>query len=191
MAMSDSTLQLLRSWTVGDEAAGDLLFRRLYDELRTVAHRRLAARARSGTLQTTELVHEAYLRMAGQHRVDWKETSQFFAVAARVMRRIIVDRARARLAEKRGAGAERLSLSAAEETGFSDRPEDLVALDQCLLDLARHDPEMARLVELRFFAGFSLEETAELLGWSRPTVVRRWRLTKGWLHRQLSASLVS
>ena len=185
--LKDTTV-LLQSWTHGDEQAGELLFSRLYDDMRAVASRRLQAEGPGTTLSTTVLVHEAFLRVVDQKRVDWHGRSQFFAIAARVMRRILVDHARARNAEKRGGGAEKMSL---EDLGpvitFGERPSELLALDACLLELERIDPPKARLVELRFFAGLSLEDTAETLGTSRASVVRQWRLTKAWLHRQMSS----
>ena len=187
-ALKDTTV-LLRSWTRGDEQAGEQLFDLLYDDMRAVASRRLQAESPSTMLSTTVLVHEAFLRVVDQKRVGWQGRAQFFAIAARVMRRILVDHARARRAEKRGGGAEKVSL---EDLGpvmtFGERPRELLALDACLQELERVDPPKAHLVELRFFAGLSLEDTAETLGTSRASVVRQWRMTKGWLHRQMGSS---
>lgn len=123
--------------------------------------------------------------MVDQDRVSWQDRRQFFAVAARVMRRILVDQARERSAAKRGGSRARLSLDDLPDRALVQRPEELLVLDRCLEDLARLDPEQARLVELRYFVGLSLEQTAETLGCSRATVIRRWRVVKGWLHRQL------
>ncbi len=187
-ALKDTTA-LLQNWTRGDEQAGEQLFDLLYDDMRAVASRRLQAESPSTMLSTTVLVHEAFLRVVDQKRVGWQGRSQFFAIAARVMRRILVDHARARHAEKRGGGAEKVSL---EDLGpvmaFGERPRELLALDACLQELERVDPPKAQLVELRFFAGLSLEDTAETLGTSRASVVRQWRMTKGWLHRQMGSS---
>lgn len=185
MRKTHETIDLLRRWADGDKPSGDALFALLYDELRSVASRRLAAEHAPPSLQTTELVHEAFLRLA-ENRVAWQERAHFFAIAARVMRRIVIDQARASIAEKRGGGLEPITLPNAEKFRFGEQPSDLLELDRCLKDLARHDPEKATLVNLRFFAGLSLEETAEILGKSRATVIRRWRVTKGWLHRQLT-----
>ncbi len=181
---SDETTMLLRAWSSGDQDAGEALFARLYDDLRGVASRRVAVEP-SGTIDTTVLVHEAFLRLVDQRQVSWQDRGQFFAVAARVMRRILVDQARARGAEKRGGGLPPIALESIGQVTFGERANEVLVLDQCLEDLAHLDPDKARLVELRFFAGLSLEETAKALGSSRSTVIRQWRLTKGWLHRQL------
>lgn len=186
MRETDETTLLLRAWSAGDHDAGEALFARLYDDLRGVASRRVAVEPK-GSLDTTVLVHEAFLRLIDQHSATWQDRAQFFAVAARVMRRILVDEARARGAEKRGGKAEIVDLERLGEVAFGERAHELLVLDECLDDLARLDPDKARLVELRFFAGLSLEETAEVLGSSRATVIRQWRLTKGWLLRQLQA----
>lgn len=183
--LQETTL-LLRAWSAGDTDAGEDLFRRIYDDLRAVAGRRLAAEPR-GTLNTTALVNEAFLRLIDQRGVTWQERGQFFAVAARTMRRILVDHARARVAEKRGGKVQRVELDQFGEIAFGERAGELLVLDECLEDLERLNEEGAKLVELRFFAGLSLEETAEALELSRATTVRKWRLTKGWLLRQLQA----
>ncbi|MEM7581737.1 MAG: ECF-type sigma factor [Acidobacteriota bacterium] len=180
----DETTILLRAWSSGDQDAGEALFARLYDDLRGVASRRVAVEPH-GAIETTVLVHEAFLRLIDQRQVSWQDRGQFFAVAARVMRRILVDEARARGAEKRGGDVRRVELDKLGQVAFGERAHEVLVLDECLEDLARLDPDKARLVELRFFAGLSLEQTAEALGSSRATVVRQWRLTKGWLHRQL------
>ncbi len=183
----EETTVLLRAWSAGDRVAGEDLFARIYDDLRGVAGRRLAAEPK-GALNTTALVHEAFLRLIDQRGVTWQDRGQFFAVAARVMRRILVDHARARGAEKRGGGMRLVELDQLGEVAFGERSGELLVLDDCLDELARLDPGKARLIELRFFAGLSLEETAEALGLSRATVVRRWRVTKGWLHRRLQTA---
>ena len=182
---TEETTLLLKAWSAGDREAGEELFARLYSDLRGVASKRLAVEP-EGAVDTTVLVHEAFLRLIAQSEVSWRDRGQFFAVAARVMRRILVDHARARGAEKRGGKARVIELDQLGQVAFGERTRELLALDACLEDLGRLDPDKARLVELRFFAGLSLEETAEALGVSRATVVRQWRLTKGWLHRQLA-----
>ena len=186
MTHFDDTTVLLRKWTDGDAEAGEALFERLYDEMRAVASRRLRGE-KAGTFQTTALVHETFLRVVDQKQANWRDRAQFFAVAARVMRRILVDHARGRGAEKRGGQVKHFSLEQLGEVPFGERPQELLALDASLKDLERLDAKKARLVELRFFAGLSLEDTAEAMGLSRASVVRQWRLTKGWLHRQLQA----
>ena len=188
MKGSHDTTELLRAWTRGEKPAGEELFDRLYDEIRRLAHRRRRSRGPEPGIETTALVHEVYLRLVDQRRADWQCRAQFFAVAARVMRRVLVDEARAKGAEKRGGDADLVPLAQLGDIPFGDRPDELLKLDACLSDLEQLDPRQARLVELRFFAGLSLEATAEALGQSRATTVRQWRLTKAWLHRQLSAS---
>lgn len=188
MSERSETTALLVAWTGGSAAAGEDLFARLYDQLRAVAGRLRRSEPAASTLQTTALVHELYLRLVDQRAVDWQGRGQFFAIAARVMRRILVDHARARLSNKRGGAAHIVSLEALGEVSFGERPEVLLAIDTCLQDLERLDPAMARLVDLRFFAGLSIEDAAEALGQSRATTVRQWRMTKGWLHRQLAVS---
>lgn len=184
MRPDDETTRILRQWTGGDEQAGEELFHRLYDEIRRVARRvRLPG---SSPLQTTALVHELYLKLAEQNEATWKNRGHFFAVASRILRRIAVDEARARSASKRGGDVPVVSLADLGEVGLGERSGEILALETCLRDLERLDPERARLVELRFYAGLSLEETAQALGQSRATTVRQWRVTKGWLHRQLS-----
>ena len=188
-SIKDTTV-LLQNWTHGDEQAGEQLFARLYDDMRAVASRRLQAEGPGTTLSTTVLVHEAFLRVVDQKRVGWQGRGQFFAIAARVMRRILVDHARARGAEKRGGGAEKVSPRGFGSGAHLRRagPASCWPLDACLRELERVDPPKAQLVELRFFAGLSLEDTAETLGTSRASVVRQWRMTKGWLHRQMDGS---
>ena len=180
----EETTLLLRAWSAGDQDAGEDLFARLYNDLRRVAGRRLAVEP-GDALDTTVLVHEAFLRLIDQSQVAWQDRGHFFAVAARVMRRILVDHARERGAEKRGGKVAVVALEKLGEVAFGERAGELLVLDECLNELTRLDPDRARLVELRFFAGLSLEETADALGVSRATVVRQWRVTKGWLYRQL------
>ncbi|NOT44748.1 MAG: RNA polymerase subunit sigma-70 [Acidobacteria bacterium] len=177
--------RLLDDLNAGDEEALPLLLPLVYDELRRIAARRLHHEPSGHPLQATALVHEAYLRLVGQHEVRWKNRSHFFAVAAQAMRRVLVDHARARLAGKRGGVQARVPLDDVV-VASEPPPGDLVALDEALDRLARHDPHQARLVELRFFAGLTVEETADVLGISDTTVKREWRMARAWLHREMS-----
>lgn len=174
---------LLRAWASGDEAALEKLTPIIYQELRRLA-RYYMSRERSGhILQTTALVNEAYLRLADCNRMNWQDRAHFFAVSAQLMRRILVDHAR-RNNKKRGAGYERISLEAAGIV--SRRPsQDLVALDDALDSLSQFDARKAKVVELRFFGGLSVEETAEVLKVSSITVMRDWNTARTWLYREL------
>ena len=179
---------LLGAWGGGDRAAADRLFAILYEELRRIAHRALADQRHEATLQTTALVHELYLRLVGSFRPADDDRRRFFGAAAKVMRRILVDRARERLAEKRGGGRpesldSRLGpgLPAGVERGVEAHAVEAIAVDRALTALERHDPRLAELVELRFFAGFSVEESAGLLGISDRTVKRDWQKARALL----------
>lgn len=181
---------LLQAWSAGDTSALDALFPIVYDELRQRAGRVLQREGVGHTLQPTALVHEVYLRLVDQQRVRWEGRTQFFAVAARVMRRVLVDHARARLTDKRGAGAQHVTLIDAQLAGDSSADSeaiDLLSLDDALQRLAAFDPRKARLVELRYFAGLSIPDAAEALGVSQATVIRDWNVARRWLHRELSA----
>lgn len=171
-----------------DAPAGtDRLLPLVYGELRRIAHRQLAGESVGHTLSTTALVHEAYLRLAGQ-RTPWGDRAHFFALAARAMRRILVDYARRHSALRRGAGGQPLALDVAEDAGLlagRQRAEELLALDEALARLAQLDPRLARVVECRFFGGLSEVETAEALGLSQRTVSRSWTLARGWLFAEL------
>jgi len=156
----------------------------LYPELRRLASRHLRRERREHTLQTTALVHEAYLRLNDQREVHWKNREQFLGVAAQLMRRILVDYSRGHDAKKRGAGAEKVFLEEAVVVA-KQKGVDVIALDEALTRLAEFDPQQAHLVELRFFAGLSIEESAEVLGLSRTTLKRNWNVTKAWLAREL------
>ncbi len=181
------TTELLRLWQQGETDAGDDLMRRLYGELHALAARFFRDEGRRVTLQPTALVHEVYLHLAEQDRFRWRNREQFFAVAARMMRRILVDHARRRGRLKRGGAARQVSFE--DLTGLGvERPPQLVALDEALSAFEEIDPVKAAVVELRFFGGLSLEETAGALGVSAPTVGRYWRLARAWLLRELSAS---
>jgi RNA polymerase sigma factor (TIGR02999 family) len=174
---------LLRAWSQGDPGAAEKLVPLVYDDLKRRAARYLRRERREHTLRPTALVHETYLRLVGQDRVAWKSRAQFFGVAAQVMRRILVDHARERGAAKRAGGWCRVSLD--EDIGAPPRDVDLVELEDALQDLSALDPEKVRMVELRFFAGLNIDETAEVLGVSPSTVTREWRMARAWLHRRL------
>jgi RNA polymerase sigma factor (TIGR02999 family) len=178
---------LLLAWRAGDPAVGDQLLRIIYAELRRQAGRAMRREGTAHTLQATALVNEAYLRLIDQRRVEWRNRAHFFGVAAQLMRRILVDHARARLAAKRGAGVSMLSLgdvAAREEQGL-DAEIDVLALHEALEKLAALDPDQARLVELRYFSGLSIDETAEALQISPATVKREWASARAWLKREL------
>jgi RNA polymerase sigma factor (TIGR02999 family) len=178
--------QLLVDWGNGDRHALEKLTPLVYQELKRLAARYLRRERREHTLQSTALVHEAWLRLIDQNHVHWQNRAQFFGIAAEMIRRILIDHARNRQAAKRGDGAVKLSLDDALAT--PDRRDfDLVALDDALQDLAKLDPKQGKLVELRFFAGLSIEESAEVLGVSPATVKREWAVAKAWLYRELSA----
>ena len=174
---------LLVAWNDGDEAALERLMPIVYAELRRLARRHLA-HEHGERPQTTALVHEAYLRLVDQRAVRWQNRAHFYAIAARLMRRILIDHARARLCDRRGGGAAHVTLDAAAEVS-SQRADELVALDDALQRLAEVDARKSRVVELRFFGGMSVEETAEVLGVSTVTVMRDWSTAKAWLHRAI------
>jgi RNA polymerase sigma factor (TIGR02999 family) len=175
---------LLINWSEGDSSALEKLMPLVYAELRLLARRHL--RKEQGlTLQTSDLVHEAYLKLVNQRRVRWQTRTHFYAIASRLMRRVLVDRARSRNRIKRGDGAVKISLS--ETALMADNNSfDLLAFDEVLTKLAELDPRKARIVELRFFGGLSIEETAAFLKISEITVKRDWRMAKAWLHKSLS-----
>jgi RNA polymerase sigma factor (TIGR02999 family) len=186
MASQEEVTRLLIAWSNGDQAALDSLFPLVYDELRRLASGYMRRERPDHTLQTTALVHEAYLRLVGQPDLSLKNRTHFFAIAARVMRRILIDHARTQQYAKRGGGALRLSLD--EAALLSDeRAAELVALDEALSELAKIDERQSRIVELRFFGGLTLAETAEVLKISSDTVTRDWNLAKAWLYRQVNA----
>jgi RNA polymerase sigma factor (TIGR02999 family) len=176
--------RLLREAQAGDRAALDELLPLVYRELRQIAARHLAQERPGHTLQATALVHEAYMRLIDQHSVDWRNRAHFFSIAAEMMRRVLVNHAVGRRAQKRGAGETLLSLD--EVVSFPNRQDvDLVLLDEALKRLAGLDALQARIVELRFFAGLTVEEVAEVLGVSDSEVKREWRSAKAWLTTQL------
>jgi RNA polymerase sigma factor (TIGR02999 family) len=182
-----SVTGLLAAWRGGDGEALDKLAPLIYAELHRIAHRYMRDERPNHPLQTTALVHEAYLRMVDVTRVDWQSRNHFFAVSAQMMRRILVEAARRRGADKRGGNASHVALDEAVVPA-RDRAADLVALDEALDKLAALAPRKARVVELRYFAGLSVEETAQSLGLSAETVMRDWRMAKLWLRRELSAA---
>jgi len=175
---------LLLAWGRGDETALDQLIPLVHDELRRLARRHMAGERPGHTLQATALVNEAYLRLIEVNQVRWQNRAHFFAMASRVMRRILVDAARARGYQKRGGGAETVSLDEALLVSGEPR-QDLIALDDALSALAAFDLRKGQVVEMRFFGGLSVEETAEALHVSADTVMRDWRLAKVWLVREL------
>ncbi|HXY11189.1 MAG TPA: ECF-type sigma factor [Terriglobales bacterium] len=172
---------------VGNDQAAAALVVSLYSELRHLASRYLRRERSDHTLQTTALVHEAYLRLADQREVRWQNREQFMGVAAQLMRRILVDYSRGHDAKKRGRGFEKVYLEEAADVS-KEKATDVIALDEALTRLAEFDPQQAHLVELRFFGGLSLEEAAGVLGVSRTTVKRNWNLAKAWLARELRRS---
>ena len=176
--------QLLLDWSSGDKSALNRLMPLVYDELRNVARRQFGMEEPGHTLQSTAVVHEVYLRLVDQQRVQWRNRAQFFAVAARMIRRILVDHARERSAAKRGGGAKKLALDETIATPAM-KDVDLVALDDALVAMAELDPQQTEVVELRFFAGLTIEETAEALGISPATVNRDWVTAKAWLFHEL------
>jgi len=181
--MGDVT-QLLARWRDGEVAARDALLAEVYGELRRIAQRQFRGERGDHTLQATGLVHEAFVKLVGQHSIPAADRGQFFAVAAQIMRRILVDHARGKRAGKRGGGAPVLEL--ADDLVAAERGVDLIKLDEALAALAEIDPEQAKLVELRYFAGLTIEDTADALGVSPATVKREWTTAKAWLRRELA-----
>ena len=178
---------LLHAWREGDAAALDELLPRVYDELRRIAAQRMRGERGGHTLQPTALVHEAFLRLVGQP-IDWRDRGHFFAVASRAMRRVAVDHWRAGAAQKRGGDGPRVELGDAEPA-VEAKSVDVMALDAALSRLETLSVQQARVVELRYFAGLSLEEVADVLDRSRASVFRDWRAAKTWLFRELSGSV--
>ena len=177
--------KLLLGWRAGNREAWDALLPLVYDELRRLAHHHLRNERPDHTLQSTALVHEAYFRLVGQDLPQWESRAHFFAIAAQLMRQILVDYARRHRASKRGSGACMLTLD--DAAALPERKDvDVLALDDALNTLAKIDPRQARVVELRFFAGLSLEETSEVMGIATATVQRDWTAARAWLHREIS-----
>jgi RNA polymerase sigma-70 factor, ECF subfamily len=178
--------EFLRKWQEGDLGARDQLMQYVYNDLRRRASAYLRHERRGHSLQTTGLVHEAFIRLADKQEIEWADRNHFFAVAAQAMRRILVDHARGRTRDKRGGPNEDLPLEEARYVAAGVRGRvDLLALDEALNDLAAFDERQARVVELKYFGGMTLDETAEVLGVSRVTVRRDWQIARAWLRRQL------
>ena len=180
--------ELLLAWRQGEPAALDRLTPVVYAELRRLAHRYMRGERDGHSLQTTALVHEAFLRLVDSQQVQWQDRAHFFAVSAQLMRRILVDSARARGAAKRGSGIKPVPADDAILAAFETRGRDLVALDEALERLAVMDPEKAKLIELRFFGGLSMAEAAVVLGINEHAARWNWRMAKAWLSRELSAA---
>jgi RNA polymerase sigma-70 factor, ECF subfamily len=181
---------LLKAWSLGNAAALDRLTPLVYDELRDLAHRYMRHERAGHTLQTTALVNEAYLRLVDVKGIDWQDRVHFLAVAARIMRRILVDAARARTSAKRGGEMKRVDHSTALDfdqlpASHSDRAAELLALDDALSKLTQMDPRRGQVIELRFFGGLTVEETAGVLNISPQSVMRDWKLARAWLSREL------
>jgi RNA polymerase sigma factor (TIGR02999 family) len=181
MTVNQDTATLIARARSGSRDAVDALLPRLYDQLRQVAHARLANRRQGDTLSTTDLVHETYLRLVDSSAASWTDEAHFFALASRAMRFVLVDLARARAAEKRGAGQPPVTLDGLE-VGAVDRPEELLAIDEALDALTKASERLGTIVQYRFFGGMSHEEVAEVTGYSVPTVKRDWARARAWLY---------
>lgn len=184
MSEADITT-LLSRWSQGDRAALDDLTPLVYDELRKLARSHMSGEKPGHTLQSTALAHEAYLRLIGQDRVSWQSRAHFYGIASQMVRRILVDHARAQSAAKRGSGLQAVTLNENLDAAVGANVE-LLALEEALSKLAQLDPQQARIVELRYFGGLSIEETAEVVGVSPATVKREWVSARAWLYRALS-----
>jgi RNA polymerase sigma factor (TIGR02999 family) len=183
---SEDVSELLVAWSNGDKAALDKLIPIVYHELRRLAHDYMKRERPQHSLQTTALVHEAYMRLADYKRMRWQNRAHFFAVAASVMRRILIENARRQNYAKRGGGAERVELAEAMIIS-TDRSGEVLAIDEALRDLESWDARKAKIVELRFFGGLNIDEAAEVLKISPTTVQREWRAAKAWLHHAIAA----
>jgi RNA polymerase sigma factor (TIGR02999 family) len=181
---TDRVTGLLQAWGHGDDAALEQMIPFVHRELRRIAHRYMTGERQGHTLQTTALVNEAYLRLVDSRKVNWRNRAHFFAISAQLMRRILVDFARARGYQKRGGGAQEIKFDE-EIMGPKERGRNVLALDDALMALSKVDPRKSQVVELRFFGGLSLEETAEVLKVCPDTVLRDWRMAKAWLAREL------
>ena len=181
----EQVTQLLKAWSLGQDAALEELIPLVHQELRRLARRYMYGERAGRTLQTTALVNEAYLRLVNSRQVNWQNRGHFFAISAQLMRRILVDSARARGYQKRGGGVPKITLDEAL-MGLPEKGQDLIKLDDALKALAGVDPRKSKVAELRFFGGLSVEETAEVLKVSPDTVLRDWRLSKAWLKCEMS-----
>lgn len=186
MSQSHKITRMLNDWSNGSRQALEELMPLVYDELHKQARRYLRRERHNHTLQTTALIHEAYIKLIDQPEMRFKNRIHFFAVAANLMRRILVDHARAKNREKRGGNAETLQFDEKTISAENEQIVDLIALDEALNRLAEYDEQQARIVELRYFSGLTLEETAEVLNISRTTVATDWAMAKAWLYRELT-----
>ena len=184
-ALPGEVTQLLLNWNHGDKEALDQLIPLVETELRRLARRFMRREREDHTLQTSALINETYVRLVDQHNVNWQDRSHFFAVASQVMRHILIDHARKHQYAKRGGGAEKVPLDEIAELS-DQRAAQLIAVDDALRDLAVADPRKSQVVELRFFGGLNIEETAEVLSISPATVMREWRMARAWLHHAIS-----
>jgi RNA polymerase sigma factor (TIGR02999 family) len=180
--------RLLQDGTDGSREALDELLPLVYEELRRVAHRYLSHERQDHTLQTTALVHEAYMKLIDQHSVNWQNRAQFFALSAQAMRRILIDSARKHTSAKRGSGGVKLSLDEAASISGETADESLLALDLALLELEKIDGLQSKIIELRYFGGLTIEETAEVLKSSPATVKREWTMARAWLYKAIMGS---
>src|SRR5262245_20036425 len=187
MPESENVTKLLLAWGRGDEAARDELIPLVYETLRSIARHHLRGERAGHTLESTALINEAYLKLVEQS-VPWQNRAHFFGIAARLMRQLLVDHARARHRLKRGSDRQQISLTAADQI-VQEQVVDLLNLDEALETLAEVDPQKSRIVELRFFGGLTIEETSQVMGISTPTVERGWRAARAWLQTELSPSI--
>jgi RNA polymerase sigma factor (TIGR02999 family) len=187
MQKSEQITLLLKQWGEGDAKALDELMPQVYDELRRQASWYLRKERSGHTLQTTALIHEAYIKLVGHEHVQWQNRSHFFAIASQAMRRILVDHARTRHRHKRGGAAEDLPLDETLMIGTAQKSVDLIALDEALQRLEKLDPRQAKVVELRYFSGLTNDETAEILDVSNATVRNDWNMAKAWLRVQITS----
>lgn len=183
---SNDVTQLLIKLTDGNESVLDELLPLIYGELRVLANRYLRRERKDHTLQPTALVHEAYLKLVDQKQVRWQNRAHFFGVAAQIMRRILVDHARKHTADKRGGELDKMQLEDQLVVAGDEKSVELLALDEALENLAKLDPQKAKIVELRYFGGLSVEETAEVMNVSPVTIKRQWRMAKAWLYGQVA-----
>jgi RNA polymerase sigma factor (TIGR02999 family) len=180
--------RLLQDSSAGDRQALDKLLPLVYNELRRLAHSFLSRERPDHTLQTTALVHEAYLKLIDQRSVNWQNRAQFFAISAQAMRRILLDNARRHIAAKRGSGGQKISLDEVATLSTDAANESLLALDEALQKLATIDAEQGKIVELRYFGGLTIEETAEVLKTSPSTIQREWTIARAWLYRAIAGT---
>jgi RNA polymerase sigma-70 factor, ECF subfamily len=184
---SHQVTKLLKDWSEGDSSAADKLMPLVIDDLRRLAHNYMRREKAGHTLQTSALVNEAYVRLVDQSKIQWESRAHFFGIAARLMRQILVDQARRRNFAKRGGGAIRVSLNEATAVA-EEQSANVMALDEALKNLESIDPRQSRIIELRFFGGMSIEETAEALKVSPGTVMRDWTFARAWLRKEMAAS---